>query len=164
VPRNSRDQKVLWLVFRRIDELDVAPSRGNDAQFDNWIWITGFRIWCDFNFLIKWNVVHDSELGNRPFVNFQKGYGAGIRTPPVSAKISTAIQFFLVNPVETSVKKFWSAVGSARSPRCIAISTYRLFPRMKLTVRPSGLKLRQPLLQDSRQTNSARSGGRALRF
>src|SRR5678815_2728774 len=55
-------------------------------------------------------MVHDRELRNGTLVNLQERNRTRVRTPPVSAKIASAINLFLVYPIQSSIKNLWSTI------------------------------------------------------
>ncbi len=71
-PPNARDQQIGRLIFERIDPANIAARSTNDAQLHDGIRIAGFRIRRDLDVLVVRNVIDNSELRNRIFIETKK--------------------------------------------------------------------------------------------
>src|SRR5918996_3635429 len=99
------------LVFIGIDPTDVTACRVNNTELDVRIWIAGLWIRCELDCLAIRNVIDHGEFWHRILVESKKREGGRIRTPPVSTKVSTAIKFFLVDPIQTAVENLRAAIA-----------------------------------------------------
>ena len=110
-PRHPHDQKIARLILVRVDPSCRAACGIHDPELHNGIWITGLGVGCNFQILVIRDVIDNRKIINRILIKSQVGKHRRVRTPPVSLKVTAAIQLFLVHPVEPAVENFGAAIS-----------------------------------------------------